>query len=122
MIGRENLGSRPVKVIFFSPRRFPTPLCLVAIKPTIVIYRISIPVNLVILIDLPIVFFTSLKDDRLGSLGFCEVEVIECNPGWSGRVSSKRWVGVLYGSQKLIIIAKKNLPNSSGGGQAVESD
>jgi hypothetical protein len=79
LVRSKYFGGSTVEIVLFSPRRFPPSNCLVACEPSIVIDKISVAVDLVVLVDVSVIVFASLEDDGLEFVGFGEVEVVEGN-------------------------------------------
>lgn len=74
------------------------------------------------MVDIAVVSLTGLEDYRLRSFLLGEVEVVERDDRRSTGIPTKRRVLILDGSEVLILITKQELPDSSGGGEAIESN
>ena len=113
-------GCSSVEIVVFFPRSFPGPYGLIPCEPGVVIHKILVAIDLVILIDISKIIFSGFEYDSLVGFMLGEIKFVEGNEGRSWGVTTERWIGVLDISQKLVLVAKEDLPDCSVHGEAVE--
>ena len=122
LIGSKYLSCCTVKVVILCPWRLPSRNCLISCEPSIVVHQISVPIYLIVLIEIFVVIFPCFEHKYLIGLRICQVEVIESYDWRSRRISSERWVSVLNVSEVLVFITKKNLSDCPVHCKSIESD
>ena len=77
LVGREDLGCGAVEVVLLCPRALPLRKRLVAVEARVVVYQVSVSVDLVVLVHVAVVSLAGLEDNRHRSFLFGEIEVVE---------------------------------------------
>lgn len=122
LVGSEYFGSGSIEIVILLPRCLPLPSSLIAVEPGVVVYQIPISVDLVVLINIPVICLASFEDNGLRCFFLCEIEVVEVDNGGSAGVSSEGRIAGLDIGQKFILIAEQELSYCSGSGKTVKSD